>query len=94
MKELLRQIDSCTKVYRDTETGIAWVEDGRSGCGHSAHPNIDATGSVAGMKNKGYWEKSDRTVSSHGFIYNIDMSVVSDELDELAKQHCQCGGKH
>lgn len=94
MKVLLEEIKPHVRLYRDPSTGLAWVEDGTSGCGHSAHPNIDATGSVRGMKDRGYWDKADRTLRAHGFIYNIDKSAVSDELDEIARQHCQCGGKH
>lgn len=94
MKQVIKQIDECTTLYRDTRTGIAWVENGRVGLDHSSHPNIDATGSVRGMKKLGYWRQTDRTVRSNGSIYNIDRVVVSDELDELARQHCRCGGKH
>lgn len=93
-KVLLKEIDSNIELYRDNRTGIAWVENGRTGNQHSCHPNIDATGSVAGMKKLGYWNKEDRTIKTHGAIYNIDKLVVTDKLDELAKQYCQCGGKH
>lgn len=90
----LQEIKPHVFLYRDSETGIAWVENGSTGLGHSAHPNIDASGSVSGMKKLGYWSKEDRTVRSHGYIYNIDLCITSDELDEIARQHCQCGGKH
>ena len=89
-KVLLEVIRPHVKLYRDTRTGIAWVADGESGCGHSAHPNIDATGSIRGMKERGYWRKDDRAVRSHGFIYNIDSLVVSDTLDQTARDHCRC----
>ena len=94
MKRLLKQIDECTELYRDDRTGIAWVENGHTGNGHCAHPNISASGSISGMKKLGYWDKQDHCVKSHGFIYNIDIFVVSDDLDRLAAEHCQCGGKH
>jgi hypothetical protein len=100
-KELVREIRPYVKLYRDPSTGIAWVEDGTTGVGHSAHPNIHRTGSVAGMKNPRHvsgrgpaWGKHDRTVRSHGWIYNIDHSSVSGELDRIACQACQCGGNH
>jgi hypothetical protein len=93
-KVLLQEIRPYVKLYRDPKTGIAWVEDGRSGNAHSAHPNIDSSGSVAGMRKLGYWGKKDQTVRSHGFIYNIDRSVVHDEFDRLAAEHCRCGGNH
>ena len=94
MKQLIKEIKPHIVLYRDDKTGIAWVEDGTSGCGHSAHPNIDKTGSVEGMKSLGYWGKDDRTVRSHGWIYNIGVCVVTSEYDEIARQHCNCGGKH
>lgn len=93
-KVLLEAIRPHVKLYRDPKTGIAWVANGESGCGHSAHPNIDATGSIRGMKAQGYWRKADRCIRSHGSIYNIDKLIVSDELDEVARQHCKCGGQH
>ena len=91
---LVKVIIEYVELHRDYKTGIAWVEDGRTGNGHSAHPNIDATGSVKGMKQHGYWQKNDRTVKSHGYIYNIDLSVISDRLDAIACIHCRCGGTH
>jgi hypothetical protein len=94
VKKLLKRIDDCTELYRDTSTGIAWVENGHTGNGHSAHPNIDVTGSVKGMISRGYWKASDKTVRSHGFIYNTSRLTVTDDLDELARRHCQCGGNH
>jgi hypothetical protein len=93
-KELLRTIRPYVKLYRDSKTGIAWVEDGSSGMGHSAHPNIHGTGSVTGMRTRGFWGAKDRTVRSHGFIYNIDRSQVSGELDRIARDACRCGGNH
>lgn len=93
-KKLIKHIEEYVDLYRDTKTGIAWVENGKTGSGHSAHPNIDSSGSVAGMKKLGYWAKDARTVRSYGAIYNIDSCVVSDKYDEIARKHCQCGGKH
>jgi len=90
----IQEIRPHVTLYRDDLTGIAWVENSSTGCGHSAHPNIDATGSVRGMKDLGYWDKNARTVRTHGFIYNIDSYVVTDELDHIAAEHCQCGGLH
>lgn len=94
MKQLIKEVAPYKKLYRDTRTGIAWIEDGTVGLGHSCHANIDETGSVRGMKARGYWGKNDRTVKSHGWIYNIDTLVVSSPEDEIARQHCRCGGKH
>jgi hypothetical protein len=93
-KTFIRQIAEYAELHRDPKTGIAWIENGSTGCGHSAHPNIDASGSVRGMKSRGYWSKDDRTVRSHGFIYNIDSLVISDEYDQIAASECRCGGIH
>lgn len=95
-KQLLREIDPHFKLYSDPRTGIAWVENGHTGLGHSCHPSIDASGSIRGMKDRGWWGRRDRIVQSHGFKYNIDHLVVTpgDPLDELARQHCRCGGNH
>jgi hypothetical protein len=89
-----KRLGEYQRLFRDSNTGIAWIEDGGTGNGHSAHPNIDRTGSVAGMRKLGYWPKEQRVVRSHGFIYNIDRLVVTDQLDKIAAEYCQCGGKH
>jgi len=68
----LRDIRPHVALFRDPKTGIAWVEDGSTGLGHTAHANIASSGSVAQMKRRGAWGKKDRAVRSHGFIYNID----------------------
>lgn len=93
-KVLIEKISEYVTLYRDSKTGIAMVEDYSSGNGHSAHPNIDASGSIRGMKNRGYWGKSDRVVRSAGYLHNIDRVVITSEYDQIANDHCQCGGKH
>jgi len=93
-KTLIMEIEPYVKLYRCNETGIAWVEDGRSGNSYSPHPNISSTGSVTGMKQQGYWNKADRTVKAHGFIFNTDQSIITNQYDEIARMYCRCGGKH
>lgn len=90
MKQLIEGVAAHVDLYIDPQTGITWVENGRSGTGHGAHPNIDASGSVEGMK-KMYWGEC-RTVKSHGFIHNVDKVVYSDILDYLAFAYCKCIG--
>ena len=88
---ITKNIGDCITLYRDTNNGIAWIEDGSTGCGYSCHSNIDITGSVRGMKNLGYWKKDVRTIRSHGWIYNIDSLIVSNEWDKLlADSECHC----
>lgn len=95
--ELLRSWGKLTQyqeVHQCNSTGIVWIEDGSTGVGHSCHPNIDATGSVRGMKKLGYWGEKDVCVRSHGFIYNVSRTIVTDPLDEIVLDLCACGGTH
>ncbi len=95
MKILIKEYDPYHKLYLDTKTGIAWVEDTSCGIGHTAHSNIDRTGSIRGMKDRGWWDRKDRAVHSHGFIFNIDTCPLpADEWDEIARCYCACGGHH
>ena len=94
-KSFVKQLAPSVALHRDPKNGSAWVEDGRSGTGHSCHPNISASGSVAGMKRRGIWHRSDRTARSHGFIYNISqLSYSDDDFDEVARLACRCDGFH
>lgn len=92
MKQFIRQIKEHVNLYRDDKSGIAWIEDGRTGSGISVHSNIDSSGSVSGMKSLGYWRKIDRTVRSHGWIYNIDSFVCDNELEMIVADECRCQG--
>lgn len=91
MKEV-RELMPFVKLYRDNENGIVWVEDHSTGHRASVHPYISSTGSVAGMKKMGYWEKDDKIVESHGYMYNISRFVCeeSDELEMVAANECMC----
>ncbi len=79
MRMILKKLGKHQILFRDTASGIAWVEDGTTGTGHSCHANICASGSVSGMKACGYWSPDDRTAKSHGFTYNLDTFIVSSE---------------
>lgn len=92
-KELIRKVGKyAILLYRDNINGIAWIEDGSAGIGHSCHPNISASGSVAGMKKLGYWGKLDKTVQSHGFKYNISKFVIDidNNFDNIVANECMC----
>lgn len=91
-KRMIKELAPYIELYRDEKTGITWVENGSTGNEHSAHPNIDASGSVRGMKELGYWDKDDVTVRCNGTIYNVSKKVVTDELDAVAAEYCQCEG--
>lgn len=81
-------------LKRDARSGLAWIENTHVGQGVSVHSNISATGSVAGMKDRGYWKRDDRTARSHGFIYNVDTFVCDPKnpLEVVVSEHCQCLG--
>lgn len=91
-KKFIREVKPYAKLYRDDRTGIAWIEDGSTGLGVSVHPNIDKSGSVIGMKKRGFWDKSDRIVQSHGWKYNIDRFVCDkkNELEMIVADECMC----
>lgn len=91
-KKLIKEIRPYVKLYRDTNNGIAWIEDGSTGLGISVHPNLDKSGSVTGMKKLGYWDKSDRIVLSHGWKYNIDRFVCDkkNDLEMIVADECMC----
>jgi len=93
-KTFIKELEPYVELHRCERTGIAWVENGHIGLSHSAHPNIDSSGSVRGMKKLGYWKKKDRCIRSHGFIYNIDLLVIDDKFDEISRVNCRCGGIH
>lgn len=63
---------------------VVCIENYSSGFGHTAHPNIDETGSVSGMKNLGHWRKDDRIIKEAGYYYNMSSIVISCGLDALA----------
>lgn len=94
MKQFIRKIEEHVILYRDDKTGIAWIEDGKTGSEISVHSNINVSGNVSGMKNLGYWRKKDRTVRSHSRIYNIDSFVYDKEnkLEMIVADECRCQG--
>jgi len=63
---------------------VVCIENGSAGIGHTAHPNIDVSGSVSGMKKLGYWRKEDRIIRERGHYYNMSRVSISCELDALA----------
>lgn len=92
MFKKVKKLDDYTTLLRDDRTGIAKIQDGRLGFAHSIHANISSSGSVRGMRDRGYWGKKDRAVRAGSFTYNID-SLVSDdnpEYDKILKAECRC----
>jgi hypothetical protein len=90
MGRLVKEIKEYVELYIDDKTGIAWIENGSTGNTHSCHPNISVSGSVVGMKKQGYWGKDDVVVRLNGYRYNTSKYSVSDELDRIAGEYCQC----
>jgi len=58
-KQLIKEIEPHRNLYRDTVTGIVWIEDNTSGNSISIHANIHKSGSAGGMKRLGYWRRND-----------------------------------
>lgn len=94
MKQFIRKIEEHVNLYCDDKSGIAWIEHEKIGLGISVHANIDSSGSVSGMKALGYWRRKDRTVRSHGWIYNIDSFVCDkdNEWEVIVADECRCQG--
>ncbi|MEB3023341.1 MULTISPECIES: hypothetical protein [Mycolicibacter] len=92
--EQVRETGPHQILYRDSETGIAWIADGSTGLRYTVHPSIDASGSVQGMKSLGRWAHDARTVACDGFIYNIDELIVFDDNDRIVAAECHCNGRH
>lgn len=46
------------------------------------------------MKKLGYWDQTDVTMTSNGYVYNVSRVVTDDNLDRVAHAHCRCGGRH
>lgn len=81
-------------VCRDEKSGIAWIEDHKTGLSHSRHPSIDESGSVSGMKARGYWSKEAEVVKANGYFFNTSV-IVKDEdavYDQILAITCNCAG--
>jgi hypothetical protein len=91
MTRFIKLINTYAKLYRNDETGIAWIYDSSMGLRYSVHPNIDKTGSVRGMKKLGYWEKKDKIVRCGGYVYNISRIVCDNsEYERIVADACMC----
>jgi len=80
------------KIKINKKTGIAYVDDGSTGCRYTVHPDIDVTGSVVGMRRLGYWGKYDRVECFGSAKYNIDILSYNhkSELETELANRCQC----
>lgn len=88
----IKEINYCTNMYRDSHSGIVWIEDGSTGMRINIHGNIHSSGSVTGMRKLGYWKKKDRVVRCNGYIYNIDTLIYdkNNELEMFVVNECMC----
>lgn len=82
--EVTQTLESFSSITFAWGCGVIRVQDGTSGNGHTPWPNIDSTGSVAGMRARGFWGKEDEVLKALGSIYNVSKVVVEDELDLLS----------
>ena len=88
--ELIEHVGEFTDVYRNKNTGVAFVYNAQKGTKYSCHPNIEADGSVREMKKSGAWGRKDRIVRGNGYIYDIDILSVNFPVDAIAAKHCMC----
>jgi hypothetical protein len=62
------------------KNGIPIMKNHSVGVFHSCFPNIDGTGSVAGMRANYNW-KNDTVVKAHGAYFNLDKWSVHDPIE-------------
>lgn len=91
-QKLLEQLGPRIALYRDPATGIAYVKEGMD-TEHACHPWFNKKPSKSEMDRRG-WTPKDRLITSHGRIYNTTIFNTPRELDKIAGQNCQCGGRH
>lgn len=92
-KRLLKEIEQCCYLYIDDNTGIAWIEDGRTNSVHKHHIHFSMKTFKDGieMKEQGYWEKTSKLIEgNNGICFNISEIYKNSELDNIVAEHCQC----
>ena len=94
-KKLIKEIRPYVKLYRDTNNGIAWIEDGSTGLGISVHPNLDKSGSVTGMKKLEYDYTEDENgnvidTGNNDFLREQLKELQADLLDMSDKELVEC----
>jgi hypothetical protein len=77
------------RVSKDRQLVI--VHDGSSGSGHQPYPSIDKTGSVRGMRARGYWGAKDKVIRVLGGCYNVSHQIIDHPLDLLSLRLIQNG---
>lgn len=90
MRILIKKFNSTVFLYKDTYTGIAWVEDKRTGMKYSCHPYTNNKGSVRGMKALGLWRKHDSVLCCGETFYNASKRYTSASWDKVASNACEC----
>lgn len=93
MKQLIAKLDDNKTVYR-YKCGIAVIVINGDYYSHDCHPSIHKSGSIHGMKAKGYWGKDDVIVRAGDWLYNTSRFCCHDEFDRIAARFCRCGGNH
>ena len=90
MKVLIKKLNPALFLYRDAYTGIAWVEDTKTGMKYSCHPYTNNKGSVRSMKALGLWRKHDSVLFCDEIFYNISKLYIGASWDRVASNACQC----
>lgn len=102
-RTFVRELGKKRTLYRDPETGLAWIEDARTHTTHCSHPRV--LGSVtltqpSLQKSKinllTGWLVGDHLLFADDsrYIYNLSRSEVVTYLDAEAARNCDCAGNH
>ena len=60
MKQFIRNIEESVTLFRDDKSGIAWIEDGRTGLGYSYIVDVRKNGEPNNAERKIYTYKEFR----------------------------------
>lgn len=88
---LIREIGPRVRLYRDAETGVAWIQDEKNNV-ISAHPFIGYFENISPetLVNLHIWGRSDRIVNVNGRFFNTDICDTDDKLMAITAEECRC----
>lgn len=77
------EISKKTYSYPILKKGVVGIKNYSDGYIQLAHPDIDITGSIKGMKNKKYWEKDDKIIQVFNRKVNVSKTIINNIIDEF-----------
>jgi hypothetical protein len=96
-KNFVREIVPDVHLYRDPETGLAWVTECVHGTvlSHSCHPAIHEE-ELARQFKRSTWTRAHHLIRVGTTIYNVSIccSSADDPYKGMARRECCCGGNH